>query len=69
MKKLYSFILLVIIVLIGVVIYLNYGRCDSDSFYVIKEAKGYILKDDAKMHFDIYSKLEKSLISYNDKNI
>ena len=45
------------------------GRSEFDVFYAIKEAKGYVIKDDARMHFDIYSKLEHSLISYEDKNI
>ena len=69
MKKIYLLILIIIIALIGIIIYLNVGRSDNDAFYAIKEAKGYVIKDDARMHFDIYSKLEHSLISYEDKNI
>lgn len=69
MKKIYLLIILIIISLIGIIIYLNIGRSEFDAFYVIKEAKGYVIKDDARMHFDIYSKLEHSLISYKDKNI
>lgn len=69
MKKLYIFILVIIIALIGLIIYLNYGRESVDSFYAIKEAKGYVLKDDGRLHIDIYSKLEKSLISYENDNI
>jgi len=69
MKKIYLLILIIIIALIGIIIYLNVGRSEFDAFYAIKEAKGYVIKDDARMHFDIYSKLEHSLISYEDKNI
>lgn len=68
MKKIYSLIILIIIVIIGFIIYLNIGREESDSFYAIKEAKGYILKDDSKLHIDIYSKLDKSIITYVDDN-
>ncbi len=69
MKKLYILILVIIIALIGLIFYLNYGRVSADSFYAIKEAKGYVLKDDGRLHIDIYSKLEKSLISYENDNI
>ena len=69
MKKIYILILFILLSLIIIIIYFNCSRNEFDSFYAIKESKGYILKDDRKMHIDIYSKLEKSLISYNDKNI
>ena len=69
MKKIYSLILIILIILIGLIIYFNYQKEDNDLFYAIKESKGYILKDDSHINIDIYSKLENSLISYVDKNI
>ena len=69
MKKFYILIIIIILSLIGLIIYFNYGRSEQDSFYAIKEAKGYVLKEDGMLHIDIYSKLENSLISYKDKNI
>lgn len=69
MKKIYSLILFIIVIIFVMLVFINNNRVETDSFYAIKESKGYVLKNDSKMHIDVYSKLENSLITYTDKNI
>ncbi len=69
MKKIYSIILLLIFVFIIIIIFINSKRYDDILFYSIKEAKGYILNDDKRLHIDIYSNKKENLIMYKDENI
>lgn len=69
LKKL-SLIFLIFGIIIGfiIVIYISNKKDISDEYYTILENKSYVIKDNRRINFTIYSKKDESLITYEKEN-
>ena len=68
MKKIIIFIFILLISILSITIYFSYQKKSMNDYFIIKQNKSYVYKENEELSFELYSYKNNSLITFKDEN-